>query len=167
MASTSETIAIFRIPGSWEQDGFNDSGWEIWPTNYSRFITQIDPEKTSIGLFRVGGTIDKSSPIYARFARSFENSTGKNAMYFQLHDDMFDGTKDTVTFIVRYLDKENGSTWSFVYDAGMTELKEAYTVTCNGSGTWKTQTITELEDIEAHELKKLRRRKAEQAEDDD
>ncbi|MCK4919503.1 MAG: T9SS type A sorting domain-containing protein, partial [Bacteroidales bacterium] len=124
------------------QTGYNDAGWEIWPGNYSRFITQIDPENTSIGLFRIGGSITPDSPIYNRFARSFENSSGKNAMYFQLHEDLFDSTPETVTFIVTYLDKTNGSGWSLKYDAGDSELKEAYTITCNGSGTWKTQTVT-------------------------
>ncbi|MFC2080016.1 T9SS type A sorting domain-containing protein [Bacteroidota bacterium] len=124
------------------QLGYNDAGWEIWPTNYSRFITQIDPKNTSIGLFRIGGPLHPNSPVYSRFARGFENSTGKNAMYFQLHEDLFDATADTVTFIVRYYDKDNGSSWSFAYDAGDAELKEAFSVTCNGSGTWKTQTVT-------------------------
>ncbi|MCF8379216.1 MAG: T9SS type A sorting domain-containing protein [Bacteroidales bacterium] len=124
------------------QTGYNDAGWEIWPGNYSRFLTQIDPEGTSIGLFRIGGTITTSSPIYSRFARSFENSTGKNAMYFQLDEDLFNNTPETVTFIVTYFDKTNGSGWSLKYDAGNPELKEAYTVTCKGSGTWKTQVVT-------------------------
>jgi len=124
------------------QTGYNDAGWEIWPTNYSRFLTQIDPEGTSIGLFRIGGTITTSSPIYSRFARSFEYSTGKNAMYFQLDEDLFDSTPETVTITVTYYDKTNGSSWSLKYDAGDSELKEAYTITCNGSGTWKTQSVT-------------------------
>ncbi len=43
--------------------GFNDVGWDIWPDNYSRFLTQIDADKTSIPLWHVGGPIDKASSI--------------------------------------------------------------------------------------------------------
>lgn len=125
-----------------KQTGYNDAGWEIWPTNYSRFITQIEPENTSIGLFRINGPIETDSPVYSRFARSLENSSGKNAMYFQLHEDFYPGEPDTVTFIVVYLDKENGSTWELQYDAGPGNLKTAFSITCNGSNTWKTQTVT-------------------------
>ncbi len=124
-----------------KQTGYNDAGWDIWPTNYSRFITQIDPENTSIGLFRIGGPIDSQSPVYSRFARAFENSSGKNAMHFKLHEDFYPGEADTVTFIVIYLDKENGSTWELQYDAGPGDLKTAFSIKCNGSNTWKTQTV--------------------------
>ncbi|UCE07244.1 MAG: T9SS type A sorting domain-containing protein [bacterium] len=122
------------------QIGYNDAGWEIWPTNYSRFITQVDPDNESIGLFRVGGTIDASSPIYSRFARSFEYRTGKNAMYFKLHDDFFSSPADTVTMTVIYYDKNQDSKWELQYDAGEGNFKTAYSVTCTGSKTWKTKT---------------------------
>ncbi|WP_345306962.1 hypothetical protein [Candidatus Villigracilis saccharophilus] len=35
------------------QKGFNDASWRIVPGNYERFITQIDPETTSEGVWRV------------------------------------------------------------------------------------------------------------------
>ncbi|MCK4920212.1 MAG: hypothetical protein KAS71_04150, partial [Bacteroidales bacterium] len=119
-----------------KRQDYNDAGWKILTGNYQQHLSQINPEETSIGLWHV----DKS--VYGRFARSFEHASGRDTMYFQLHKDMFDGSADTVTFIVRYLDKENGSTWSFAYDAGEAALNTAYSITCNGSGTWKTQTVT-------------------------
>ena len=124
------------------QTGYNDAGWEIWPTNYSRFITQIDPDNESIGMFRIGGTIDTHSPIYSRFARAFENSSGKNAMYFKLEDGFFSSPANDVKVSVIYYDNVNGSTWQLKYDAGTENFKTAYTITCTGSDTWKTKTVT-------------------------
>ncbi|MFC2080015.1 T9SS C-terminal target domain-containing protein [Bacteroidota bacterium] len=124
------------------QKGYNDAGWDIWPGNYSRFITQIDPDNTSIGLFRIDGPINKESPIYSRFARSFENSTGKNTMYFQLDEDFNNVSPQTITFKVTYYDKEKGSAWDFKYDAGKGNFKTAKTITCEGDKTWKTISIT-------------------------
>ena len=73
--STSST-KIYSAPN-------NDAGCDIAEGNYERFLTQINPDVTSIGLFRVRGTVDKNSSKYVRFARSFENATGKNTMYFK------------------------------------------------------------------------------------
>lgn len=124
------------------QTGYNDAGWEIWPGNYSRFITQIDPEKESIGLFRIGGTLDSDSPIYSRFARSFKNSRGNNAMYFKLQDGFFTSEAKQVNISVIYYDDINGSTWQLKYDVGAGNFKTAFVVTCTGSDIWKTKTIT-------------------------
>ena len=132
------------------QTGYNDAGWEIWPDNYTRFIRQIDPEKESIGLFRIGGPIDENSPIYSRFARAFENSSGKNAMYFNLHDDFFSSSADTVTMTVIYYDKNPGSTWELKYDAGAGNFKTAYSVTCTGSKTWKTRAVVVNDAVMMH-----------------
>ena len=125
-----------------KQTGYNDAGWEIWPTNYSRFISQIAADKESIGLFRIGGNIDTNSHIYSRFARAFENSSGKNAMYFKLEDGFFASPAGVVTIKVIYYDDINGSTWQLKYDAGAGNFKTAYTVICSGSDTWKTKTVT-------------------------
>ncbi len=111
------------------------------PGNYSRFISQIDPENTSIGLFRIDGPITSESPVYSRFGRSFENSTGKNAMYFQMHDDIIQGSPGEVTINIIYYDKIKGSTWELKYDAGKGKLKTAKTITCLGDKKWKTITF--------------------------
>jgi len=132
------------------QTGYNDAGWEIWPGNYSRFITQIAPDNESIGLFRIGGNIDANSPIYSRFARAFENSSGKNAMYFKLEDGFFNWPAGVVTIKVIYYDDINGSTWDLKYDAGAGNFKTAYTVTCTGSDTWETKTVTVTDAVMLH-----------------
>ncbi|MFN0187720.1 MAG: T9SS C-terminal target domain-containing protein, partial [Bacteroidia bacterium] len=54
------------------QTGLNDAGWNIAEGNIERFFTQINPDATSIGLFRVRGAITSTSSKYDRFARSFE-----------------------------------------------------------------------------------------------
>ena len=81
------------------QTGFNDVGWDIWPDNYGRFLYQIDADATSIPLWRVGGPITKTSSIYSRFARGFEHASGKDAMYFKLHDGFSQGNEPKVMTI--------------------------------------------------------------------
>jgi hypothetical protein len=121
------------------QIGYNDSGWDICEGNIERFMTQVNPDGTSIGLFRVRGPITATSSKYDRFARSFENSTGKNTMYFQLHNE-FPASNKILKFTIIWLDKTAGSTWAFKYRnaAGL------QTIPFTGSGTneWKTETIT-------------------------
>ncbi len=124
------------------QTGYNDAGWDILPGNYSRFIKQIDPDVSSIGLFRIDGPITADSPIYSRFARSFDNSSGKNAMYFKLHDDFIREKATKITFNVIYYDNEKGSKWEFQYDSGKKKLKTAFKITCEGDKKWKTHTVT-------------------------
>jgi hypothetical protein len=121
------------------QDFYNDAGWEICEGNIERFMTQINPDATSIGLFRVRGTLTSTSSKYDRFARSFENSTGKNTMYFQLHTELPVNNK-TLRFTIIWLDKTAGSTWAFKYrnSTGLQTLP--YTGT--GTNEWKTETIT-------------------------
>jgi hypothetical protein len=125
------------------QKGFNDVGWEIWPDNYSRFLTQIDADATSIPLWRVGGPITPSSSIYSRFARGFEHATGKDAMYFKLHDNFFkDKQPKTVTIHLVWYDGQAGSTWKLVYDAGKPTMKTAFAITGTGDKKWHDQTVT-------------------------
>jgi len=125
------------------QTGLNDVGWDIWPDNYGRFLYQIDADATSIPLWRVGGPITNKSPIYARFARGFEHATGKNALYFKLHDGFSQGTAPKVmTMTVVWYDAKAGSTWKLDYDAGKPSMKTALTVTGKGDKQWHHETVT-------------------------
>jgi hypothetical protein len=124
------------------QTNYNDSGWEIWPGNYSRFITQIDPDDTSIGLFRIDGPLQTNSPIYSRFARSFESANGKNAMYFKFHERLFADPAEWTDVSVIYYDAVANSTWQLKYDAGTNGFATALSVTCTGSRNWKTVSTT-------------------------
>ncbi|MCF8320275.1 MAG: T9SS sorting signal type C domain-containing protein [Flavobacterium sp.] len=118
------------------QQFYNDVGWEICEGNIERFMTQINPDATSIGLFRVRGTITSTSSKYDRFARSFENSTGKNTMYFQLHNEL-PATNKNLKFTIIWLDKYPGSSWAFKYRNSL----GLQTIPFTGTGTnqWKTE----------------------------
>jgi hypothetical protein len=131
------------------QTGYNDAGWGIHPGNYERWIEQIDPDGTSIGLFRLNanseGLLDENNSKYDRFARSFETATGKNTMYFKFHEDVFSetaGLPNVITFELTWLDKHANSTWELQYDAGAGNIKTAHTATGTGDNQWKTITVT-------------------------
>ena len=120
-----------------DQNGFNDSGWQIWAGNYERFITQIDPDNTSLGLWRVRGTLTTSSHPYDRFARRFDNASGRNAMYFDVNDHLTPTPGQSIQLSVVYLD---GGTNQFglLYDAVGNSQKTAFTATKSNSNNWKT-----------------------------
>ena len=129
---------------------FNDAGWDIAEGNYERFFTQIKPDDTSIGLFRVRGTIDANSSIYDRFARSFENATGKNTMYFKFDKEVFtNATPIKLTFKIIWLDKTAGSTWAFRYKS-TSGSKNAVQITGLGDNTWKEVNVTITDAIIDH-----------------
>jgi len=137
------SAAIGQVNQREQQTGYNDAGWDIAEGNYERFLTQIKPDETSIGLFRVRGTLDKNSSKYDRFARSFENASGKNAMYFKFDEEMFTTSKpESLTFTITWLDKNAGSTWSLDYNNGGKALKTALKVKGKGDNQWKKETVT-------------------------
>jgi hypothetical protein len=127
------------------QRGLNDAGWQVFAENYERFLHQIDADETSIGLWRVGGEVTDETPVYARFARSFDQAAGKDAMYFDIKDSFFHGRPLNagcpVTVRVVYFDRCKG-TWSLCYDAVDDAQKTAMTITNADSGSWKEQSIT-------------------------
>lgn len=138
-----EAVTIGQVNQRERQKGYNDVGWDIAEGNYERFLTQINPDETSIGLFRVRGTIDENSSKYDRFARSFEHENGKNTMYFKFDEEMFVNSKpESLTFKITWLDKNAGSTWSLDYKNGEKTMKSALKVMGKGDNKWKTETIT-------------------------
>jgi hypothetical protein len=121
---------------------YNDVGWDINEGNIERFFTQIKPDSTSIGLFRVRGKITTSSMKYDRFARSFEHSTGRDTMYFKFDPEMFvDSKPKNLNFKIIWLDKNAGASWSFRYKSAE-GMKDAQQVTGIGDNNWKTVTFT-------------------------
>ena len=123
-----------------DQNGFNDAGWRIWSGNYERFVTQINPDNTSLGLWRVRGALTPSSHPFDRFARRFDSATGKNAMYFDVNDRLTPTPGQSVELSVTYLDSGTGQ-FALKYDAVGNSQKTAFTVTKSNSNTWKTQTV--------------------------
>ncbi len=118
--------------------GLNDVVWNVIDRNYRRHMVQLDPNGTSFGWWRVGS---KDQP-YGRFARAFENSTGRNAMYFQFVDGFINSPPSSLDVTVIYFDEFEGSTWELHYDNGGEEMAVAFSVTAEGDGIWKTRTVT-------------------------
>ena len=123
-----------------DQIGFNDAGWAIWPGNYERFITQMNPDITSKGLWRVNGTLTTSSHPYDRFARRFDSASGRNTMYFDIHDNLLPSVGQRVRLSVDYLDRGTGQ-FALKYDAVGNSQKTALTVTKTNTNTWKTASV--------------------------
>jgi hypothetical protein len=146
-----DALLMGQVEQRRSQQGFNDVGWSIWPDNYSRFLSQIDADATSVPLWRVGGPITRSSPIYARFARGFEHASGKDAMYFKLHDKFFgDARPKVVTIHLVWYDGQAGSTWKLLYDAGNPTMKTALSVTGTGTKKWLGKTVTLTDAVMHH-----------------
>lgn len=138
-----KALSYGQVQQRGDQAGFNDVGWDIWPGNYSRLLDQIDPDATSVPLWRVGGPITPTSPIYSRFARGFEPASGKDAMYFKLHDGFSQDAKPKVMSItVVWYDAQAGSSWKLDYDGGGRTMKTALTVTGKGDKKWHHETVT-------------------------
>ncbi|WP_191963359.1 T9SS type A sorting domain-containing protein [Flavobacterium luteum] len=135
-------VVLGQVGQRENQDFYNDAGWEICEGNIERFFTQIKPDDTSIGLFRVRGAITANSSKYDRFARSFENTTGKNKMYFKFDKEVFTNSiPKSLQFKIIWLDKNAGSTWAFKYRSAQ-GIKVAKLVTGLGDNTWKEVIFT-------------------------
>ena len=136
-------LTMGQVKQRGNQNGFNDAGWKIWPDNYSRLLYQIDADKTSIPLWRVNGPLTSTSSIYDRFARGFEHVSGKDAMYFKLHEGFSQDAKPKVMSInVVWFDAVKGSKWKLDYDAGYKTMKTAVNITGKGDKKWHHETIT-------------------------
>lgn len=130
------------------QTGYNDAGWDIEEGNYSRWIDQIDPDNTSVAIFRVRGKIDERSSIYDRFARRFDTASRKDTMYFKFNDEVFlSSCPKSLKYKIIWLDKTKGSKWQFAYTGPDGENKVAVTVTGKGDNQWKTVEVPVITDM--------------------
>ena len=139
-AKVGDLHAATSLTGSnylYEAKAMNDVGFELIARNYSRFITQIDANESSIGLWRVGPT----DQPYGRYARGFENSSGRKRMYFDLDDNFFSiDSKANITLKIIYLDKGTGK-FSVRYDSLTDHDKIAASITKTNSGRWVSKSI--------------------------
>ena len=139
-AKVGDLPAATALSGSnylYEAKAMNDVGFELIARNYSRFITQIYANETSVGLWRVGPT----DQPYGRYARGFENSSGRNRMYFDLDDNFLSlKAKESITFKIIYLDKGTGK-FSIRYDSLIDHDKIAATISKTNSGRWVSKSI--------------------------
>ena len=140
-AKIGDIDAATTLKGSdylFEAKAMNDVGFELIARSYSRFITQIDANETSVGLWRVGPT----DQPYGRYARGFENSSGRNRMYFDLDDNFLSAkAKVSITLKIIYLDKGIGK-FSVRYHSSSDPDKTATTITKANSGRWVSKSIT-------------------------
>lgn len=129
------------------QTGYNDAGWNIEEGNYSRWIEQIDPDNTSVAIFRVRGEIDKSSSKYDRFARRFDSENNINTMYFRYNEEVFSSkAPKNLKYKIVWLDKIAGSEWQFAYTTSGGENKVAVTVVGKGDNKWKIVEVPSITD---------------------
>jgi hypothetical protein len=128
-----------------EQAGLNDVGEQVFRGNYQRFLTQINPDNSSVGLWRVGGIVTATSSVYGRFARRFDHASGKNTMAFRLTDSFFSGGRlagaYSVSVRVMYFDEGRGK-WALYYDALGDPNKRAYDVVKTDTKQWKEKLVT-------------------------
>jgi hypothetical protein len=120
-----------------QRDDYNDVGWGILPGNYWRFLEQVEPDKSSVGLWHV----KPDEHVYSRFARSFERESGRRAMSFRLDERFFAeaGRPQSIKVRVSYLDAGDGK-WALVH-VGPEGPKTAVEVQCRDSGQWKNKTV--------------------------
>ena len=128
--------AIGGVMRNRQCDDYNDVGWDILPGNYGRFLTQIDPDETSIGWWHKG----PKESLYGRFARGFDVGAGKSAMYFRCDDGFCQADKSHKLLLrVIYLD-EGTNSWTLEYDAAG-GMKEAIRIANTDSGEWREETV--------------------------
>ena len=117
-----------------QRSGYVDVFYGGVRANYHKFLYQIDPDEESIGWWHVGG----KDWAYGRFARSFEASSGKTAMYFRL-DDRFISSKTgshAVQVQITYFDEGDGE-WELLYNDADQGSTSAVSVSCEDTPTWK------------------------------
>ena len=118
-----------------KRQDYNDVGWGIHDGNYQRFISQIDPEETSLGWWHKG----PSNSVFSRFARSIKTDNNVKAMFFDINDDFFHQGNNVELRIV-WLD-EGEADWEILYDAIGEKENSALKVKNKNSGTWMEKTI--------------------------
>jgi hypothetical protein len=122
----------------------NDVGYQLIARNYSRFITQLNANNTSVGWWRVGPT----NQPYGRYARGFENASNKNRMSFDLDDNFFLNTPNNKSIEVKiiYLDEGTGK-FSFRYNSTTEQDKTAQIFTKTNTKRW-VEKIVKIDDGE-------------------
>lgn len=129
-------------------EDFNDCGWQIPRGNYERFITQIEPDKTDVALWRIDGPLKSDSPIQSRFARGFCAKENKNRIYLRVNEKFYsvkedeEPTKIKVTVTYFYKGEVN---FSMVYDSTEDSEKVAFKLNKKdkhkGKGEWRTKKV--------------------------
>ena len=108
----------------------NDVCWNCWEGNYFRYITQVNPLKTSVGWWRVG----PKNQGYGRFARGLHHATGRNVITLKLDANF--RTMVAIATVVYY--NSGKGNWSISYNG-----KTKSTFKKTSTDTWyKTENIS-------------------------
>jgi len=115
------------------QDSYHDDYIVGGVKNYELFISQINPDETSEGRYRIGG----DTAMYGRFARAFKIINGQGIMNFRLDNDFASNIKGVdIKVAVTYFDSEEGE-WSLNCPNG--SPANEVTITNGTSNKWKTK----------------------------
>jgi len=105
-----------------KRNGLTQIGWRIWPTNYGKWMKQIDPQSTSVGRWRLGTS---ASNLLGQNCR--QTVPGKN-ISFGLSAGLFGSKPEpdggmTVYVRVAFFDQGHGS-WELHYrtSSGSTQM---------------------------------------------
>ena len=131
-----------------QADDQNNVGWGILPGNFERWLTQINPEDTSLGVWN----LESAKQPYGLFARRFDAASDRTEMRFRLADGFFKNPAEphSMRIGVVYLDRGRGS-WSLIY-ANPDGEKAACTVTLANSGKWRDVVLTLPDAVWNHRL---------------
>ena len=126
--------------------GFNDAGWEIEPENYSRFITQIDPDKYDQAYWAIGAEDGYTTETAreARFGRGFRVKSNKNAIYLDVNDKLANANPRKSTISVTYFDSGDGE-FSIYYDSSSDSNRLLAKVKVRNSRKWITTSFEAAE----------------------
>lgn len=123
--------------------GINDVGWDVFTTNYDRYLHQIKANETSTGYWNVNAPSDTNA-IYGKFARGINTTNGKDALYFDIDSLFFNklplNAAYPVTIDITFLDNGRG-TFNLYYDSKTDINKQSVDVTLTNSGTWKKASV--------------------------
>ena len=82
---------------------------QVHAGNYEANLYQVEPDQTSLGLWRVG---DIKHELYGRFARAFHGESSRNEMYFRLNSSLWGNlpleSARLLTLCVAYWASERG-----------------------------------------------------------
>ena len=118
---------------------------QVHAGNYEANLYQVEPDQTSLGLWRVG---DIKHELYGRFARAFHGESSRNEMYFRLNSSLWGNlpleSARRLTLRVAYWDEGLG-TWSVSYDGADGPdtgscAQHCFEVTKTGTRRWKEAT---------------------------
>ena len=109
----------------------SDVCWRCWPTNYGRYLTQLNPLQNSVGWWQQG-PLDQA---YGRFARGLHHATGREQITVVAEKGL---NLHNATVSVVYLDR--GGRWSLSLGSG-TNRKVVLNVNVTGTPTGRWQTV--------------------------